>query len=181
MQGSLPYRYARALVALAQERDQLEEMSVELIRLQGISRQIDRLDYYLAEIVIPRKTRRKTLDQVLDNLLASEMLRRFCHTLLERERFTWFEAIVSAYQDLCDEIAGLLRVKVISAIPLEKDLASKLEAILQDKTGMEVEIDYSEDASLIGGLIIHVGGRVYDGSVRGDLLRAQEKILKGSH
>ncbi len=179
MQGSLPYRYARALIALAEEADEVDSMAEELIQLQEVSAQADRLDHFLAEPVIPSASRKKTLDEVLKNLSASPLLKRFCSLLLERERFAWFEEIIAAYFDLRDDLQRIVRVQVTSAVPLEPELAEQLESILRDKTGKEVAVDYAEDASLIGGLVIQLGGRVYDGSVRGDLMRIQEKILKG--
>lgn len=178
MRGSLPYRYAQALVSLAQEAGELNRIKNEFTQLQEISRQSEAFISYLAQVIVPRTDRRSLLSKVLQGMSASDLMTRFAHLLLARERFAYFNEIARAYTELCDELAGIVRAKVSSAVALSEAVSRRLEKILTEKTGKTVKVAYQEIPHLIGGVVIELAGRVYDGSVRGDLKRAQDKILK---
>lgn len=177
-QGSLPFRYARALISLAEEAQQVEVVAKDLENLQGACRQLPKLLTLLADVIVPRSERSQVLGELLAQVSASELVRRFCRFLLDKERFASFDGIVKAYARLCDERAGLLRAKVRSAVTLSSELAGRIEKLLVDKTGHKVAVEYEEDPNLIGGILLQIGSRIYDGSVRGELRRAQELMLK---
>jgi F-type H+-transporting ATPase subunit delta len=66
---------------------------------------------------------------------------------------------------------------VISARPLEEQERRDLEKQIGALTGGQVEAQFEQDSSLIGGAIVQVGSTVYDGSVRGRLDRLREELI----
>lgn len=176
--GSVSHRYARALMTLAQKDGKLEAIRKELDTLASVAAQTPRLISFLSDIIVPQEKRRETLTEILTKLQASELMRRFCFVLLERHRFGEFLNIVRGFDQLCDEQEGLIRARVISAQPLGSEDVAAFEKLLVQKTGKKVLIDYDQDPSLIGGVKVQLGSLVYDGSIRGDLERVQETMLK---
>jgi F-type H+-transporting ATPase subunit delta len=178
IKGSVSQRYARALIELAEQADQTDKILSELMQFQKLAREVPRLLPLLSEVTTIKSDRRRVLTEVLEQLEMSDLMSRYAKYLLDRERFAFFHDIVKAYQDLCDQLTELVRAKVISASSLEKSVTERIEKILCDKTGKKVAVEYKEDPSLIGGMMIQLGSRVYDGSVQGELARFQENILK---
>lgn len=178
MKSSLPYRYARALVSLAQADSQLDAVGQELAQLDSIVRQIAGLPSFVSSIAVPRAERRRVLTEVLERLNASALVQRFAKLLLDKERISLLPEIAKAYGELRDDIVGLLRARVISAVALDAEQSRKLEELLKNKTGKDIAVHYEQDPALIGGVIIHLGSRMYDGSVRGELQKAREGMLQ---
>ncbi len=177
-EGALAHRYAKALLLLAQDAGKTDEALKELELLDEVFKQIPKLLPMLSDIIVPRSDRRRVLVDVLEQMSASDLMRRYTRYLLDRERFMLFRSIVRAFRDLQDKAAGLIRAKVVSAAPLEAAATERIEKILSDKTGKTVVANFSEDPELIGGMVIQLGSRVYDGSIAGELKRFQERILK---
>ncbi len=178
IQGSLPYRYARALVELAEEANAVDKIADELAFFEEVARQTPGMIRLLSDIVVMKTDRRRVLSEILERMAASELFRKYAKYLLEKERFGYFTGIVRAYQELRDERTNRIRARVTSVAPLDAAITERLEKILADKTGKQVAVDYEQDPSLIGGLVIQMGSRIYDGSVNGELVRFQAKMLK---
>ncbi len=177
-QGSIANRYAQALLELAQQANATADTLKEMEALQAVLDQVPRLGTLLSDVIVVRSDRRRVLTDVLTQLSASELMTRFARYLLDKERFGLFADIVRAYRSLQDEAANLLRAKVVTATALTSDVSSRVEKLLADKTGKRVAVAYEEDPSLIGGIKIQLGSRVYDGTIQGELSRFQEKMLK---
>ena len=98
--------------------------------------------------------------------------------------FSWWTEIVSATcrrlslpSTLADDHAGKLRARVQVAQLLSDADIERLRAVLQKATGRQVIVEQEEDASIVGGVVTHIDGRVYDGSIKSQLevLRARLK------
>ena len=75
-------------------------------------------------------------------------------------------AVVNHYRRLSDEASGVVRAEVTSAIPVDRGLEERIGRTLSERLGGQVQTTVRQDPSILGGLIIRVGDRVIDGSVR---------------
>lgn len=178
-QGSLAFRYARAWIELAEQAKCVTQVSEDLARIEAILLKEPKLVTLFSDTTVSKGERLQLLSQILGHVSASDLVARFMRFLIERERFASFSEMQRAYEKLCDERSGIVRASVTSVIPLGPDLAGQIEALLSKKTGKRVIVEYQQDPALIGGMVIQLGSRVYDGSVSGELRRAQELMLKG--
>jgi len=110
---------------------------------------------------------------------ASVIFRRLLGLLGERERLELLPAIADAYRAQWLAHQDVAAAEVVSAAPLDKDQLGALEAALRKATGRSVEIEASLDRELLGGVLVKLGGRHYDGSVRGRL-KALRASLAGA-
>ena len=82
--------------------------------------------------------------------------------------------------DLLDERAKRLRVSVRSAVPLTEEQSEKLRQTIGQSTGLEVMLAAKVDASLLGGMIVQVGDKVFDSSVRTRIEAIRNQLLARS-
>ena len=88
--------------------------------------------------------------------------------------------IARAYDALLDRELGRVRVGVRSAIPLSDEVHQQMVALARRLAGKDVLVDSEVDPELLGGVVLDVGGTVYDGSVRTRLARMSRTMAEGS-
>jgi F-type H+-transporting ATPase subunit delta len=88
---------------------------------------------------------------------------------VDKRRIGILPDIESCYRKFMDDALKKIRVDVTTAFPLSAELSEKLQKRMEEITGRKVEMAVSEDASLLGGIVVGVGDTMYDGSVKTQL------------
>lgn len=104
-------------------------------------------------------------------------LKRFVELVLYEGRLTIVPEITVLYHDLVNAHNRLVEADVISAAALSDGERRELIASLEKRFNSKVTAHYSEDPSLIGGLVVKSNGWVFDGSIRSKLTRLAERII----
>ena len=86
------------------------------------------------------------------------------------------DAIATLYAQLWNAARGVLPAEATSAVPLSEEQLASVQRALGRATGRDVELSTAVDAALLGGLLVRVGGQVYDGTVRGRLRALRERL-----
>lgn len=97
---------------------------------------------------------------------AQPLFANFLQVLVQRGRLAEFPEIAEAFRERLARATARLEVRAITAIPLADDLKARIVATLEEKTGSTVDLTESVDPDVVGGLVLHVGEVVVDGSVR---------------
>jgi F-type H+-transporting ATPase subunit delta len=100
--------------------------------------------------------------------------------MLRRGRIEDLPRVAAEFHRLDDQQNGVTIAHATSAAPLEPSEVSALTARLEQMTGGQVELDVVVDPSLLGGLVVRVGDRLIDGSVRGRLERLRNQLVSGA-
>lgn len=111
------------------------------------------------------------------------LLLNFLLVLNDRGRMEMLRVMLQEFQAMLDERAGQVRVRVRSAVPLDDSQQERLRAQLRGVlNGREPVLRLETDPSLLGGLVVQVGDRVFDASVRSriDTIRTQ-LLARGTH
>ena len=95
--------------------------------------------------------------------------RDFLSVLASNKRLPLLPDITDLYGRLREEAEKRLRVRVVSAVPLDDDQAGRMKAALARRFDREIELESEIDASVIGGAVVYAGDQVIDGSLRGRL------------
>lgn len=98
--------------------------------------------------------------------------------IIDRRREFFLQDIYKAYLALLDKEENILEVEVLSAISLPEELRVKLEEKLKTLSGSKIRIKEQVDPEIIGGLIIKIGDRLIDGSIRKDLESLRNQIVQ---
>jgi F-type H+-transporting ATPase subunit delta len=109
-------------------------------------------------------------DKVSDILLNMLLL------LIEKNRLSHLPEICSEFGILKKEDRGIIKAEVKTAISLDEDLARILKEKLERKVNKKIEMEKKVDPSIIGGIVVVVGGKVIDRSVRCQLNQIKEKV-----
>jgi F-type H+-transporting ATPase subunit delta len=180
MQGEvLGRRYAKALFELTKTDP---NRSAIALLLSDLGRQLEARGALADACLNPRypaDAKRAVLSQAADRAGAGPIAVRFLELLLKKNRLSFLSAIASAYQSLLDEEAGLRRVIVTTARPLDQQEQHALKRKLGSVTNRTVNVEVAVDAAILGGLVIRSGSLYFDGSVKGQLERLRRRLVAG--
>ena len=177
--GGLSRRYAKALADVAAEGQVLEPVGRDLQAIAGLFKQNREAAAFFANPGIPLGDKRRVLQSLADRATAQPLSARFLGLLLERGRLLHLGAIVLAYEELIDERLNRARATVTSAAPLSELTLEGLKGRLRIATGREISLETRVEPGVLGGLVAQVGSTIYDGSLRTQLRRMREHLLKG--
>ncbi|MCD6320014.1 MAG: F0F1 ATP synthase subunit delta [Candidatus Desulfofervidaceae bacterium] len=173
-------RYATALFKVGVEDDQVEQYGQELQSFADFLEGDKEIKLYLTTPLFEKTLRQQVLENLLEKLNLSDVIKRFVNLLFDKKRLLYLKDICDFYNTLLDEYKGICRSEVISAVPLAKEDLEKIKERLKATTGKkEVVLEVKEDPSLVGGLITKIGDVIYDGSVRTQLNILKENLKRG--
>ncbi len=177
--GGLSGRYASALFELADANTALDQVAADLTGLrQAISDSTD-LQRLLRSPLYGRDAQERALGAVLDQIGVSPLTKRFAVVVAKNRRLYAFTGMIEAFLAELARRRGEVTAKGTVARPLSAEQAASLEETLKRAVGGKVKIDTRIDESLIGGLIVQVGSRMVDGSVKTKLQKLQH-AMKGA-
>ena len=174
-------RYASALFSLGRREggDALGRHGACLAALGEMVVEEPKLGSLLKSPVIGVEEKKGVLGALLDKLGADKTMRNFCFLLADKERLGSLRQIADWYGILLDEANGVLRGKVITAVKLSKEKQAKLKAELAKKSGGDIELAFSVDPEILGGMVLAVGDKVLDSSLRAQLGILRETFKRG--
>lgn len=167
-------RYAEAFFEFAKSQGRLEEASKILRQLAELLKQHELLQALLMNPAIETDDKLAVLDRVLGDW--PEEVRACIRMVLAKDRAETLEEIVEAFGALVDDARGIARVRVRTARPLVDDLKSKLIERLERLGHRHVEMTEETDPSLLGGIQVFIGHRVFDGSLRTQLAQLRQRL-----
>jgi F-type H+-transporting ATPase subunit delta len=177
--GGLTDRYAAALYSLASDNSELDHV-VE--QMDGLGRLIDEspiLRRLLDSPLIDVNTAQKALHDVLVGQGFTKTITDFAGVVTANRRLKALRAIVAAFAALVAAKRGVILAEVASAHPLTDVQEQLLRARLIEAGYGQVNIQKIVDPSLLGGLVVKIGARLYDTSLKSRLQRLQY-AMKGA-
>jgi len=173
-------RYAKALVDVAAATNELEAVRQELSGFVGLLRERRDLRQFLWNPGILRRDKDEVLDGVVSRLEFRPLTRSFLRILLGARRLPALESVLDAYENLMDERLARVKAVVTAAAPLDAEMQEHLRQRLEQVTGKTVYLTVQHDPGILGGLITQIGSLVYDGSLRGQLARLREEMVRSA-
>ncbi len=172
-------RYARALLDVAINRGDPRALERELSGVRADLAGSAELRAALQSPALGAERKRALISALWGKTGTSDLLGRLLELLAERDRLELVPLIAESYRLLVLAHENVASADVVSAVTLDAEQLAAVEAALQKATGTRVEIETSVDAELLGGILVKLGGRHYDGSVRGRL-KALRASLAGA-
>jgi F-type H+-transporting ATPase subunit delta len=171
-------RYAEAAFDVALRDNTIDAWRAELNTAAAIVAE-ERVGRALANPSIPLETRLATAERTFGKIVERKTL-NLIGLMLRRGRIQELPRLAAEFRRLDDERKGITHATATSASQLTKDEVAALSRRLEDYTGGRVELDVQVDPSLLGGLIVRVGDRLIDGSVRSRLERLRSRLVSGA-
>lgn len=133
----------------------------------------------LGNPAVPTQVRAKAVERALGTRV-SEKTRNLVLLLLRRGRVDLLVSVAAAYRALYEQRKGIVRATVISAAALDKAEQAAIQQRLGQLVGGTLEIEQQVDPAILGGVIVRLGDRMIDGSVRGRLERLRSRLEAGA-
>jgi F-type H+-transporting ATPase subunit delta len=171
--SAIARRYADAYFDLALEAKQVTRWRDELaaasdgLAQQSVVRALDNPQLSPAERV------RLGL-QLLEG--ASPQVRNLVRLLIERRRVRILPELLARFDERADREAGVVRAHVTTAVAVDAQIRNAIERALSQRFGTDVQTEVDEDPAILGGLVVRVGDRVIDDSLRTHLQQLQAAL-----
>ena len=174
--GTVARNYAEALLACGQKHDAVARYGELLDAVAGAVATEPRLAAVLESPRVP-KARKKQLLRTALAAFAPDPFVRFIEAVVQRGRQGQLREMSAAYQALVDVHLNRIHAGVTTAHDVDPELARSIAATLSAVVGKEVLPHFKTDPRLLGGLVVRVGDRVLDGSLRRRLLQLRFSML----
>jgi F-type H+-transporting ATPase subunit delta len=156
--------YAEALYEAAVDADAAEQVASDLSAFAEAVESSPELRSVLDNPEVDTRARKGIVATLTED--AHPVVANFLQVLIDRHRIGDLEEIVEAFRDRVARAQHRLEVEAVTAVPLPDDLRERIVKRLKEKTGSTVDLTESVDPDIVGGLVLNVGGKVVDGSVR---------------
>jgi F-type H+-transporting ATPase subunit delta len=169
--------YAKAVFEMAQERNQLDGVLGDLRGFADVLRSSAPLTAVLSGAGIDPKARKAILDDVVKATGIGGMAKSLLELLATKARLAALPEIVKDLERMVEESRGIIAGEVRSAVELNQDEISRLEAAVAKRVGKKVRLVPSVDPSLLGGVVATVAGQTFDASLRSQLNRFKNELI----
>lgn len=162
-------RYAKAMVELAFSRNIQDAVKEELSFFKSLFEANEDLKLFLINPCIPKKDKKSLIYSVFKDVMKNETV-SFLQLLLDKNRIGLIQGICAEYKSFYDRKVSILEIKIISALQLDKEQIKNIEEKMKKQlNASRIYSVVTVDPSLIGGLMVIAGDKVFDASVRGRL------------
>jgi F-type H+-transporting ATPase subunit delta len=159
-------RYANAVFELAQEQVLVDTVAADLAALKGMIAASSDLARLVKSPLFSNEDQARALKPVLDRMGVNPLTAKFLLTLTGKRRLFALEAVIAAYDRLVARLKGEVRAEVTSAHQLSPAQTAELKSVLKARLGREPRLEARVDPTLLGGLVVKVGSRMIDSSLR---------------
>jgi F-type H+-transporting ATPase subunit delta len=174
-QRTVARRYARALYEEADRLDAVDPIDEDVSLLRETLDASDELDRFFRSPVISVSKKIGVVQSLFDER-THELTTTFLVLLIRKDRENLVSSVVDEYQALRDEQRGIVEATVRTAHVLDETETAALEEALEQTTGKRIRLNIEQDVDLIGGVVVRIGDRVFDGSVRNKLDTLRERF-----
>lgn len=169
-------RYASALFQIAKEQNIITAVEEELRAVREVLQ-------YNNDLKVVMKSSKLSIEKKKEFLKAAfatvnVYVLNTLLLLIDRHRENEMVEVVNQFIHLANEEMGIAEAKVYSVRPLTESEREAISAVFAAKIGKKsLQIENFVDSDLLGGIVLRIGNRIYDGSLRGKLNRLQRKLL----
>lgn len=182
MSLAIANRYANALAEVLLKPDSTEAAQAALGELRSFVetyRASGELRAVLTTPAVPADQKRELLGGLAERLGLSRSVRNLLLVLSDNHRIGIVGETADAFGSLLDDARGVARIAVASAAPLDDADREAIIEKFRGITGKPVEAEFETDSELLGGVVVRVGGTVYDGSLSAQLRTLNRAMAAG--
>lgn len=177
--GAVAERYAQALFALAGEKGLEDAVAKDLAELARMAEQSADLQSLIYSPILKREEQVAAITALAQKAQFTDMTLRFLGALARSRRLPALAEITETYGEMLARKRGEHVAEVTSAAPLRPGQIESLREKLAAKLGGSIRLNLRTDPEILGGLVVKIGSRMIDTSLRGKLERIGF-LMKGS-
>jgi len=166
--------YATALFAAATDAGTLEQTSADLHAFATALAESRALADVISDPQIDRAARRRVLAELTRD--GDELAANALKVLLEKGRIVVLPEVVTEFDRMAAEAAGLVELELTTAVPVAADVAERVVARVEQATGRRARLTSRVEPAVIGGLVLRVGEVIVDGSLRSRIRQLRKRM-----
>jgi len=178
IQASLAGRYALALFELARDEKKLDAVAASLATVRAALAESADFAALTTSPLIGREATVKAVAATAAAMKLDPVTTNFLGVLAQNRRLAQLGNVIRAFNTLAARHRGEITAEVTSARPLDAGQIDALKANLKGRFGSDIAVDVNVDPAILGGLVVKVGSRMIDGSVR-TKLNTLAQAMKG--
>jgi len=172
-------RYALALFELADEQRKLDQVANDLKSIDSLLIESADLRRLIGNPVVSRGESGRAMASLLERIEADELTQKFVGLVAANRRLFALPGMIKSYLAELADRRGEITAEVVSATRLTDNQSQALETALRGAVGGKVALSVAVDPSLIGGLVVKVGSRMVDSSLKTQLQK-MKIAMKGA-
>ncbi len=171
-------RYASAVFELAEESGALERVEADLAALKAAIAESAEFRAFLSNPILGREEQGAAMAALLQKMEIGAPVSSLVGLMAAKRRLFVLPDVIEAFAARLAKKRGVVSAEVVSAQPLSDAQRDALTAKIKDFAGADVALEEKVDAGLIGGLVVRVGSKMIDASIRSKLSQL-ETVMKG--
>lgn len=175
---SVQEKYASALFSLAKEQDKVEEYQKEAKQVYQSLHDNEDMVHLLASYFITEGEKDRVIDKVFNSIDLPDLI-NFIKVICTNSKAYLLLSMFRAFNKKCNEYFHISEGVVYSANKLASEEIKDIEKAVSDNLSIKVELTNEIDKSLIGGIKVVVGGKVFDKSIKSTLQGMRKALIKG--
>ena len=172
--------YGEALLEVAMESgaDKAAQLMEEILGVRDILAQNPEFDGLMKHPAIPKQEKLLVVNNVFKGRISDE-LESFLEIIVSKERYSDLDAVFTYFIDRVKELQKIGVAYVTTAVELTAEQKNAVEAKLLETSGYrKMEMHYSVESGIIGGMIVRINDRVVDSSIRTKLDGLTKQLLQ---
>lgn len=174
--GQVAKRYSQALFEVAKEQNLLDQVEQDLNLFVETFKMTEGFQTFLTHPQIGGEVKKEMVSNIFADSI-SWVTKNFLLILVDSGRENTVEEILKEYSKLANDAREIAAVTAISAKPLTDAEKQQLEKLYKERLNKVVKLENIIDPAILGGLIVRVGDRVYDGSLIKKLKTVKKSLV----
>lgn len=170
-------RYSKALMELATSDDELNGIYGNLAMVLETIHSSEDLQKVIAHPSISNDVKKEIFSEIFGKEISIDVM-HFLFILIDRNRIFALGAIINSLKDLMNKKYNILVIKAISAVELSDEMKNKLGQKLENIYGKTINLETQTDESLIAGMVLKIGDKIIDGSVKSRLESMKRTLIQ---
>ena len=171
-------RYSLALFELAEESNSIKEIEDQSFALIDLVSKNEELNYFIKNPTNSKEDQQKITIKISEQFKLNQLLTKFLCFLISKRRFFYVEKILKDFTETCSKKRGEIKAELIAAKEMSENEINNIKDDLVKSFDSKINLNFKNDPSLIGGLIIQVGSTMIDTSIKNKLKKIENKMIE---
>jgi len=174
-------RYAKALFAIGAAKGEAEQAKYgeQLVALGESILEAPEAVGFFKNPSFSAEEKKAVLNQLVEKISVDPMVKNFCDLLADKGRVEMIPAVASDYKAMMDAVSGVISGELTTVSELSEERKSAIQANLEKQAGKKLELSFATDKDILGGIVLKVGDKVMDASLKAQLQILKENIKRG--
>jgi len=176
--GTSASRYSLALYELAKENNSIEEVEKHSLSITKLIFNSDDFRSFIKDPTNKKEDQISTIIKISEQFKLNNLLTKFLCFLVSKKRFFYVDKILKNFLETCSKKRGEIKAELTAAKELTDTEINNIKEELTKNFSSKIKLNYKNDPSLIGGLIVQVGSTMVDTSIKNKLQQIEKRMIE---